>query len=79
MNSNIYTVIYCKVSTCTRRLYCHVQFCSIAMRIIVYMAFVSDRLVSGCFWDTLFFIEDVYDEIIHSVVYISLYCLGIQS
>jgi len=57
MNSNTYTVIYCKVSACNGGLYCHirVQFCSIAMRIFIYMTFVSDKLVSLCYWDTLFF------------------------
>jgi len=72
MNSNTYTVIYCEVSACTGRLYCHVQFCSMAMRIFVYMAFVSDSLASLCFWDTLLFIEDGYEETVHSLVYISL-------
>jgi len=55
MNSNTYTVIYCKVRACTGRLYCHIHFCSMALRIFVYMAFVSDKLLSLCFWDILFF------------------------
>lgn len=36
------------------------------------MAFVFDKLVSLCFWDTLFFTEDGYEETVHSLVYISV-------
>ena len=36
------------------------------------MTFVSDKLVSLCYWDTLFFIEDGYEETVHTLVYMSL-------
>jgi hypothetical protein len=53
-----------KTGSCTK-------FSSVAMRIFVYTALLCDRLVSFCFWDKLFFIEDGYEETIHTLVYIS--------